>query len=143
MSGDNWNRRSEKMVCRACMWFVPKPPLSQLVAVETPPSDRLGRCRRHAPTLGGWPVVFAADWCGDHKLDENRVLVLTQPVKQKDSTINPQQKQKRQLKFCEFCQHCKVMEPREHCILFGKDCYDCRLYGPCDIEGGHYSEIVP
>ncbi len=27
-----------------------------------------GRCRRHAPTLTGYPVVFPLDWCGDHKL---------------------------------------------------------------------------
>jgi hypothetical protein len=27
-----------------------------------------GRCRKHAPTLQGWPVVFPTDWCGDHKL---------------------------------------------------------------------------
>jgi hypothetical protein len=33
----------------------------------------LGRCRRHAPTMNGFPVVFAADWCGDHRLDENKV----------------------------------------------------------------------
>jgi len=33
----------------------------------------LGRCRKHAPTLDGWPAVFESDWCGDHKLDENKV----------------------------------------------------------------------
>lgn len=28
----------------------------------------LGRCRRRAPTLDGWPAVYRSDWCGDHKL---------------------------------------------------------------------------
>jgi hypothetical protein len=32
----------------------------------------LGRCRRHAPTMSGYPVVFKNDWCGDHKLDETK-----------------------------------------------------------------------
>jgi len=27
-----------------------------------------GRCRRHAPTMTGYPVVFENDSCGDHKL---------------------------------------------------------------------------
>ncbi len=30
----------------------------------------IGRCRRHAPTMSGYPVVFDNDWCGDHKLNE-------------------------------------------------------------------------
>lgn len=37
------------------MWWVEK-------------NDSLGRCRKHAPTLDGWPATFASDWCGDHKL---------------------------------------------------------------------------
>jgi hypothetical protein len=41
------------------MWFVLKG------------TSGLGRCRRHAPTLGGYPAVFDTDWCGDHKLDES------------------------------------------------------------------------
>ena len=28
------------------------------------------RCRRHAPTVNGYPAVFQNDWCGDHKLDK-------------------------------------------------------------------------
>ena len=35
------------------------------------PASRVGRCRRHAPTMNGYPVVFVQDWCGDHKLNEN------------------------------------------------------------------------
>jgi hypothetical protein len=52
---DRWKHRSADMRCFSCMHYVTKV------------SDR-GRCRRHAPTLGGWPVVFENDWCGDHKL---------------------------------------------------------------------------
>jgi hypothetical protein len=33
----------------------------------------LGRCRRRAPTMSGYPAVFETDWCGDHKLDENKI----------------------------------------------------------------------
>jgi hypothetical protein len=35
--------------------------------------NSLGRCRRHAPTVAGWPAIFEQDWCGDHKLDENKI----------------------------------------------------------------------
>ena len=36
-------------------------------------SGKVGRCRCHAPTMRGFPVVWSQDWCGDHKLDENRI----------------------------------------------------------------------
>lgn len=68
---DPWAHRARGMRCATCMWFVPK-------AVER--SDRpqldagaLGRCRRHAPTMAGYPPTFEADWCGDHKLDETKL----------------------------------------------------------------------
>lgn len=54
---DPWQHRSEKMRCVSCMWFAPK-------------AGNIGRCRRHAPTLNGYPVVYKSDWCGDHKLNE-------------------------------------------------------------------------
>ncbi len=60
---DPWKHRSAGMKCATCMYFVPKAPDSGEV--------KLGRCRRHAPTINGYPVVFLTDWCGDHKLDEN------------------------------------------------------------------------
>lgn len=59
---DNWKHRSASMRCQTCMFFVLKYP-----------SVDLGRCRRHAPTMAGFPAVFTTDWCGDHKLDEERV----------------------------------------------------------------------
>lgn len=64
---DPWARRSAGMSCRSCMWFVRKVPMPN---VQT--TAPIGRCRRHAPTMSGYPVVFETDWCGDHKLDENK-----------------------------------------------------------------------
>lgn len=59
MNGDPWKHRSEGMKCSTCMWFVLK-------------GLSLGRCRRHAPTMNGYPVVYPTDWCGDHKVGENK-----------------------------------------------------------------------
>jgi hypothetical protein len=66
MSDDNWKHRSAGMRCKTCIWFVGKGPFEAQVA-------DIGRCRRHAPTMNGYPVVFGTDWCGDHKLDENKL----------------------------------------------------------------------
>ena len=63
---DPWIHRSEGMLCKTCMFFVPK----ELSAPRL--ASPVGRCRRHAPSMSGYPVVFPTDWCGDHKLDENR-----------------------------------------------------------------------
>ena len=49
---DPWEHRSEGMKCKTCMWFVNF------------------RCRRHAPSMNGYPAVYETDWCGDHKLDK-------------------------------------------------------------------------
>lgn len=68
---DPWKHRGKGMRCATCIWFVPKFPEHE---AEFPPDEkRLGRCRRHAPTMNGYPAVFGADWCGDHKLDENKI----------------------------------------------------------------------
>lgn len=69
MRDDPWAHRSEGMRCKTCMWFAQKAPTK----VPGDVGYSIGRCRRHAPTLGGYPVVFVNDWCGDHKLDENRI----------------------------------------------------------------------
>jgi len=53
------------------MWFVEKANDPSKSGAERPVC--LGRCRRHAPSMNGYPVVFHGDWCGDHKLDENKV----------------------------------------------------------------------
>ena len=66
---DPWKHRSENMSCKTCMWFVKKEVASNV-------ADQvifLGRSRRHAPTMNGYPAVFQDDWCGDHKLDENKL----------------------------------------------------------------------
>ena len=65
---DLWKHRSVGMSCATCMFFIMKEPLATVI------SSGLGRCRRHGPTLQGWPAVFPADWCGDHKLDENKIV---------------------------------------------------------------------
>lgn len=64
MDEDKWKHRSANMRCKTCIYFVVKARSDGAVS-------ELGRCRRHAPTLNGWPAIFANDWCGDHKLDEN------------------------------------------------------------------------
>jgi hypothetical protein len=82
---DPWIHRSQHMRCRTCMYFVEK--LAAPRGVVSARSDSgginvtatisiervLGRCRRHAPTMSGFPAVFDSDWCGDHKLDENKL----------------------------------------------------------------------
>lgn len=66
---DPWQHRSQGMRCSTCMWFVRK-----AHALNTDnPRGALGRCRRHAPTMSGYPAVFATDWCGDHKIDEGKL----------------------------------------------------------------------
>ena len=60
---DPWENRSQNMKCKTCMWFAPKMCADGITNV--------GRCRRHAPTMSGYPVVYVNDWCGDHKLNEN------------------------------------------------------------------------
>lgn len=85
---DPWKHRSAGMTCSTCMWFVekvtqPQPgtfsevtgegdfPHTEIKATVTK-DHGFGRCRRHAPTVQGYPTVFGNDWCGDHKLDENK-----------------------------------------------------------------------
>jgi hypothetical protein len=65
-SRDPWKHRSAGMMCQTCMYYVKK---------EAPNDPELGRCRRRAPTMNGYPVVFPNDWCGDHKLDEEKLLL--------------------------------------------------------------------
>ena len=67
---DNWKHRSEGMKCRTCCWFLEKVGKENDQGQE--PVKLIGRCRRHAPTMNGFPVVFDSDWCGDHKLDETK-----------------------------------------------------------------------
>lgn len=67
---DPWVNRSAGMCCETCCWYVEKKKREG----DEPRTERdVGRCRRHAPTMSGYPVVFTTDWCGDHKLNENAV----------------------------------------------------------------------
>lgn len=71
---DNWNHRSANMRCMTCMWYAEKPksvPDAKQPGKDIDENVKFGRCRRHAPTMSGFPAVFGDDWCGDHKLDEN------------------------------------------------------------------------
>ncbi len=64
---DPWKHRVAGVKCKTCMWWVAK---------ESEPADdrgRLGRCRRHAPSMTGFPATLEVDWCGDHKLDETKL----------------------------------------------------------------------
>lgn len=71
---DPWKNRSAGMCCRTCMYFVPKKPTDPEQHEPLFKSNGvLGRCRRHAPTMSGFPAVFESDNCGDHKLDENKI----------------------------------------------------------------------
>jgi len=65
---DPWKHRSAGMRCATCMWFVVKDPGDE--PARAGERGEVGRCRRHCPTMNGYPVVFASDWCGDHKLNE-------------------------------------------------------------------------
>ena len=68
--GDKWDRKTN-FNCDSCMFYVPK--RDALIAgqvIDTPE----GRCRRNAPTMTGYPVVYAdRDWCGEHKIGSNPV----------------------------------------------------------------------
>jgi hypothetical protein len=62
------------MRCKTCIWYVEKE--TQRIGTsesDVNPLKVVGRCRRHAPTMGGYPVVFVNDWCGDHRIDENKL----------------------------------------------------------------------
>ena len=70
-NADNWAGRNEHMRCKTCMYFVKKYKSNFDTPISARPS--IGRCRRHAPTMKGYPAVFEDDWCGDHKIDENKI----------------------------------------------------------------------
>lgn len=67
ISKDPWKHRSAGMRCETCMFYVPKKAKAGI--------PEIGRCRRSAPTMKGFPAVFPNDWCGEHKLDEEKLLL--------------------------------------------------------------------
>jgi hypothetical protein len=73
---DNWKHRSKHMRCNTCMWYVDKVSghITEQDSLKVANGcGKVGRCRRRAPTLDGFPVMYDSDWCGDHKLDEEKV----------------------------------------------------------------------
>ena len=71
---DPWKHRAKGMTCKTCMWFVPKVGATVGTGADAHAQVfNVGRCRRHAPTMNGYPVVYQNDWCGDHKLDETKI----------------------------------------------------------------------
>lgn len=62
---DPWQHRAKTMRCFTCMFFARKHLINRRGE-----DTWVGRCRRNAPTIKGYPVVFEDDWCGEHKLDE-------------------------------------------------------------------------
>lgn len=70
---DPWRHRSKGMKCGTCMWNVTKVGTPDEPRKDSSERGLLGRCRRHAPSMNGYPAVFETDWCGDHKLDENKI----------------------------------------------------------------------
>jgi len=68
---DPWKHRSKGMVCATCMYFVEK----DTGNVASDPAKKFGRCRCKSPTMKGYPAVFGNDWCGEHKLDEEKLLL--------------------------------------------------------------------
>jgi hypothetical protein len=57
---DNWKDKST-LVCKTCIYFVEK-------------MCDVGRCRFNPPVVvNGWPVVMEDDWCGQHKLDVEKM----------------------------------------------------------------------
>ena len=68
---DEWRHRSEGMKCGTCIWFVLKEKQSDMPRPMH--AKEIGRCRRHAPTINGYPATYLNDWCGDHRIDENKI----------------------------------------------------------------------
>lgn len=67
---DKWDRKTD-FGCSSCMFYVPKKQHSTSGDPTAPSCE--GRCRRSAPTMKGYPVVFVEDWCGEHKRGSNPV----------------------------------------------------------------------
>jgi hypothetical protein len=69
MEKDNWKGRLIGRKCKSCIHYVEKVPTD-----DTRNHTIIGRCRRHAPVCQeGYPVVYPSDWCGDYRMDEEKV----------------------------------------------------------------------
>ena len=71
---DPWAYRPDGLKCKTCIWYVEKQRISSADEDVNPLKLKvIGRCRRHAPTMNGFVPVFPMDWCGDHRIDENKL----------------------------------------------------------------------
>ena len=77
MGNDCWANRKSGMKCATCVFFVEKKHVMRDVVInEMPiedPRGTIGRCRANPPTMKGFPIVFECDWCGYHRIDENKI----------------------------------------------------------------------
>ena len=71
---DPWTNRPDGLKCKTCIWYVEKQ-RQRIGAADSDinPVRVIGRCRRHAPTMNGFVPVYPNDWCGDHRIDENKL----------------------------------------------------------------------
>ena len=60
MKEDNWKDKTS-FRCGTCMYYVQK-------------DGTLGRCRYNPPVVvSGWPAVYDGDFCGQHKIDPEKL----------------------------------------------------------------------
>lgn len=70
MTHDLWNDRHLNRRCETCMYWLEKEPKHP----RSKQYDIIGRCRRNAPVVQiGYPTTYPSDWCGEHKLDEEKI----------------------------------------------------------------------
>ncbi len=50
-------RLKEKGTCDTCTWY------------HSIREDKSGQCRRYAPTINGWRIVYNDEWCGEHEVN--------------------------------------------------------------------------
>jgi hypothetical protein len=57
--------------CVSCVFFQP------LLHSDVKEGDqiRLGKCRKNAPTVAGFPQVLPYEFCGEHRLDAEKLGV--------------------------------------------------------------------
>ena len=63
-------------MCNMCFFVEKKHVMRDVVINEMPiedPRGTIGRCRANPPTMKGFPIVFEQDWCGGHRIDENKI----------------------------------------------------------------------
>ena len=57
MKDDNWKHCGLSMKCGSCMWWIQKTGNSGDINLSSNSKiDPLDRCRRHAPTMNGFPA---------------------------------------------------------------------------------------